>query len=61
MPDFLLRLRPMSEAADPTGTRRLRALLKAALRSFGLKCVEIRPVEMPLQNAAPAAPSGKND
>lgn len=45
-PEFVLRLRaePRSgDQSDPDGTRRLRAVLKALLRSYGMKCLEVRP------------------
>jgi len=38
---YILRLRPLPQADDPDGIRRLRAALKALLRSFGLRCVAI--------------------
>jgi hypothetical protein len=42
-PTYILTLRPLPDAADPGGIRRLRALVKAALRSYRLRCVGIRP------------------
>ena len=42
-PVYILTLRPLPDAADPGGIRRLRALVKAALRSYRLRCVGIRP------------------
>lgn len=42
-PVYKLTLRPEPDPTDPDGIRRLRALLKAALRSYGLKCIEVAP------------------
>ena len=38
-PTYILKLRPLPDATDPAGIRRLRRLLKAALRVYGLRCV----------------------
>jgi hypothetical protein len=45
-PTYRLILKPIPNPADPGGIRRLRAILKRALRAYGLRCVscvEIRP------------------
>lgn len=44
-PTYILRLRPEPDSTDPDGIRRLRALLKAALRSYGMKCIEVAPAQ----------------
>lgn len=42
-PEFLIRLRPLpNDWQDPE--TRLKALLKAALRNYRLRCVDARPV-----------------
>lgn len=43
-PTYLLTLRPEWDGTDPDGIRRLRALLKAALRSYRLRCLDCRPI-----------------
>jgi len=56
-PVFRLTLTPQGSTwldhDDSTGTRRLKALLKAALRCFGLRAVEVAP--------EPAEPSCGNE
>jgi hypothetical protein len=42
-PSYVLTLRPLPDSLDPEGIRRLRALVKAALRSYRLRCVAIAP------------------
>lgn len=37
-PIYVLHVRPLRDDSDPRGVRRLRSLLKVALRRFGLKC-----------------------
>ncbi len=39
---FTVTLRPLPQANDPSGDRRLRMGLKLLLRAFGLRCVEVR-------------------
>jgi len=41
---FVLTLRPVPDATDPDGIRRLRRALKCLLRSFGLRCVRLAPL-----------------
>lgn len=41
--DFLIRLRPLVDPTDPDGVRRLRAVLKHALRVCRLRCVAVEP------------------
>lgn len=43
-PTYCLTLRPEPDSSDPDGVRRLRALLKAALRSYRLRCLDCRPI-----------------
>jgi hypothetical protein len=44
--DFLLRLRPVPGAQwRHAPWMRLRALLKTALRGFGLRCVSVREID----------------
>jgi len=38
-PDYTIRLRPLKDPTDPHGTRRLRSLLKYALRACRLRCL----------------------
>jgi hypothetical protein len=38
-PHYVLTLQPLPEAEDPRGIRRIRAALKALLRSYRLRCV----------------------
>ena len=40
---LLLKVTPQRD--DPHGHRRLRRLLKYALRALGVRCIEVRPVE----------------
>lgn len=40
---YLLTVRPLPDDSDPGGIRRLRRLLKAMVRSYGLRCVAIVP------------------
>jgi hypothetical protein len=54
-PAFALTLEAVPSWNGPPAIIRLRRFLKAALRSYGLKCTECR--EAP---AKPAAPSGRN-
>ncbi len=44
--EYDLRLRFATSADDPAGLRRLRAFLKAALRSYGIRCVRIQPASV---------------
>lgn len=44
-PTFILKLEAQHREHDRDGTRRLRALLKAALRNWGLKCLSVEPVK----------------
>ena len=39
VPTFTVELRPAPDPTDPRGVRRLRRLLKFALRVCGLRCV----------------------
>ena len=39
-----LKLSLQHRSDDPDGVRRLRQMLKTMLRSFGVRCVEIKPV-----------------
>lgn len=48
-PTYILRLRPEPDSTDPDGIRRLRAFLKAALRSYGLRCTEVAPGQSGLE------------
>lgn len=42
---YILVLRPLpSDALHRTPEMRLRAALKALLRGYGLRCIEVRPV-----------------
>lgn len=40
--EYTVRLRPLADGGDPEGTRRLRAFLKTALRSFRLRCTGVK-------------------
>jgi len=42
---FRLVVRPLPQRDDPDGTKRLRRLLKAMLRGYGLRCVRIEPTD----------------
>jgi len=42
VPSYVVTLRPLKDDSDPKGVRRLRGLLKVALRRFGLRCVEVK-------------------
>ena len=42
---FHVELKPLPDKTDPTGSRRLRQVLKYALRSCGLKCTGARRVD----------------
>jgi len=39
---FIIELRPLADASDPDGTRRLRRALKYLLRVCGLRCVSVK-------------------
>jgi hypothetical protein len=41
---FCIVVRPLPDASDPAGYRRLRILLKRLLRSYRMHVVSIRPV-----------------
>lgn len=43
---FRLVVRPLPRRDDPDGTQRLRRLLKAMLRGYGLRCVRIEPADI---------------
>lgn len=42
-PRYTLTLRPLPDKSDPAGVRRLRAALKALLRSYRLRCERCEP------------------
>ena len=42
---WLLHVRPEPNESDPEGWRRLRAFLKCALRSYGIRCINITTPE----------------
>jgi hypothetical protein len=42
---YVLIIEAEHRADDPNGMRRLRLLLKRALRAFGLRCIEVKPVD----------------
>ena len=42
---FHLVVRPLPQRDDPDGTHRLRRLLRAMLRGYGLRCVRIEPAD----------------
>ena len=42
-PVYTLTLKPTPDPSDPSGARRLRNMLKVALRRFGLRCVRVVP------------------
>ena len=42
-PRYTLVLRPMPDRSDPDGIRRLRAVLKCLLRSYGMRCERCKP------------------
>ncbi|NQT12417.1 MAG: hypothetical protein HQ582_06705 [Planctomycetes bacterium] len=44
-PTFVITLKPAPDTSDPKGTRRLRRLLKYALRVCRLKCIRVKEVE----------------
>lgn len=48
-PEFYLTLTPTPDPSDPTGLRRLRRALKALLRLYGLRCVEVSERAEPLE------------
>ena len=52
-PGFVVVLRPTAGMTDEQATRALRAFLKSALRSYGLRCIEVT-------NETPN-PEGTND
>jgi len=60
--DFHLTFRPVPDRSDPKGIRRLRRLLKLALRACGLRCVgvvtSIDAAEKETTNPPPAASVG---
>ena len=47
-------VRPLPDDTDPQGWRRLRAWLKAGLRSYRLQCTDIGSMELLPQNSAEA-------
>jgi hypothetical protein len=47
LPQFEIVLQVKPQQDDPTGERRLRAFLKAALRRWGLRCLAVRKVAKP--------------
>lgn len=44
-PEYVLRVRPLKDPADPRGIRRVRLGLKRMLRALRIRCVEIRENE----------------
>jgi hypothetical protein len=48
--DYHLTLRPVPDKTDPEGIRRLRRLLKLALRACGLRCVGVRTNHEPQES-----------
>ena len=46
-PTYTLTIRPLPDASDPGGIRRLRRALKALRRGYGLQCVRIEPAKEP--------------
>ena len=42
---YTLTIRPLPQADDPGGIRRLRMALKALRRSYGLQCIRIEPAK----------------
>lgn len=44
-PSYLLTLRPLPDESDPGGIRRLKALLKACVRSYRMQPTRIEPAE----------------
>ena len=42
MIEFTIKLTPVKGTSDADGTRRLRRLLRYALRSCGLRCIEVK-------------------
>jgi hypothetical protein len=49
-PTFVVHFRPEPDCADPI--KALRALLKRALRSWGLRCVTLSEVKADTKNSA---------
>ncbi len=43
---YTLTIRPMPDASDPGGIRRLRRALNALVRSYGLRCTSIQPAKV---------------
>jgi hypothetical protein len=56
---WTLVLRPVPRDDDPDGVRRVRAALKALLRSYGLRCVGIGGAESQVEDTTADAPSGE--
>ena len=54
-PEYRLKLRAMPD--DVPAVIRLRGLLKVALRSFGMRCVEVKEVKPPLDDQGDIAVS----
>jgi hypothetical protein len=57
-PDYIVTLRPKPDATDPDGTRRLRWLLKVALRRFGLRCISVQKQEGGGDHVGSSRPDG---
>ncbi|NQT15100.1 MAG: hypothetical protein HQ582_20250 [Planctomycetes bacterium] len=47
---YTVVLKPLSDATDPRGTRRLRSGLKTLLRRFCLRCVTCEPAAPDMEN-----------
>ena len=57
---FIVKLTP-ERCTDPAdGIRRLRAFLKGALRSYGLRCTELGPGDTARDETDSAAEPGEN-
>ena len=48
---FQITFEASGKCEPPEAVRRLRALLKASLRSYGLRCVDCRPASKPEDGA----------
>jgi hypothetical protein len=50
-PTYIITVRPEQQPDDPDGIRRLRELLKRLLRSFGMRCLSIKPEPQPANHS----------
>ncbi len=57
-PVYRIDLTPTPDTTDPLGVRRLRGLLKRALRSYGLRCVACERIDGPEVTASGADARG---